>query len=78
MALLNTPNEVGGLEFGHFEFRFWREEIGFLAKHQKITGLEEGFIPAPRSGFIQICSKNKSGDKSLFPTCDFLMLNMKF
>ncbi len=39
----------------------------------QITGWEEGFIPAPRSGFIQTCSKKKSGDKSLFPTCDFFI-----
>ena len=49
-----------------------------IVKQQKITGREEGFILAPRSGFIQTCSKKKSGDKSLFPTCDFLRSKAEF
>ena len=48
-----------------------------MFKHQKITGREEGFNPAPRLRFTYTGVKERSGDKSLFPTCDFLMLGEK-
>ena len=67
------------LEFGHFEFRFWREEIGFLAGHQKITGREDGFIPAPL--LDASVSESLTGGAGINPSSrpvNFLCLNMKF
>ena len=52
--------------FGDSKFRFH-------AQSQKITGREEGFIPAPRSWFTRTCRTKRSGDRSLFPTRDFFM-----
>ena len=49
---------------------FGRKKLVQFVKHQKITGWEEGFIPA-RPGKFWV---NRIGDKSLFPTCEFLML----
>ena len=50
--------------------RFWQEEVGEFAKISRITGRVEGFVPAPLLPASLSESRRKSGDKSLFPTCD--------
>ncbi len=47
-----------------------------IAKHQKLTRREEGLVPAPPVTIHSSGVKERSGDESLFPTCDFLRLRM--
>ncbi len=65
------------LEFGHFGLRLVREKLVGSPSIKKIRGWEEGFVPAPLRAARLSEPLTRSGDKSLFPTCDFLMFDEK-